>query len=85
MSKRQFDSGISKLESEICQTPKKTMRVILKSGAEFTVVCDQFTVKLDCFKNIVGYKITGMTENKVIYLDVQQIEAVVQLPSNKNK
>ena len=60
------------------KTAKKTIRVILKSGAEFTVVCDQFTVKKDVLENLVGYEINGMTDNKVIYLDVQQIEAVIQ-------
>ncbi len=60
------------------KTAKKTIRVILKSGAEFTVVCDQFTVTKDVLENLVGYEINGMTDNKVIYLDVQQIEAVIQ-------
>ena len=72
-----------RLEKEREKTAKKTMRVILKSGAEFTVVCDQFTVKRDCFENIAGYEINGMTENKVVYLDVQQIEAVIQLSSDE--
>lgn len=83
MSKRQFDLRILKLEREIYQTPKKTMRVILKSGAEFIIWCDQFTVKKDVLGNLVGYEINGMTENKVVYLDVQQIEAVIQLPSDE--
>lgn len=67
-----------RLEKERDKTAKKTMRVILKSGAEFTVVCDQFTVKKDVLGNLVGYEINGMTDNKVVYLDVQQIEAVIQ-------
>lgn len=67
-----------RLEKERDKTAKKMMLVILKSGAEFTVVCDQFTVKKDVLGNLVGYEINGMTDNKVAYLDVQQIEAVIQ-------
>lgn len=72
-----------RLEKKRGKMSKYMVRVILKSGAEFIIGCDKFTVKKDVLGNLVGYEINGMAENKVIYLDVQQIEAVVQLSSDE--
>ena len=35
--------------------PKMTMRVILKSGVEFAIKCDKFTINRDGFGNVRGY------------------------------
>ena len=48
---------------------KMSMRVILKSGAEFTVKCDKFTLKRNGLEQVTGYNISGITENKPVYLD----------------
>ena len=72
-----------RLEKEREKTAKKTMRVILKSGAEFIIRCDQFIATKDILGNLVGYEINGMTDGKIVYLDVQQMEAVIQLPSDE--
>lgn len=36
--------------------PKMTMRVILKSGVDFAIKCDKFTINRDGFGNVRGYK-----------------------------
>lgn len=46
------------------------MRVILKSGAEFTVKCDKFTLERNGLEQVTGYNIGGITENKPVYLDL---------------
>lgn len=50
---------------------KMSMRVILKSGAEFTIKCDKFTLKENGLHAVTGYDIKGITENKPVYLDFE--------------
>ena len=59
--------------------PKMTVRVILKSGVEFSIKCDKFTLTRNGFQQVTGYNIEGITENKPVYLDFEQVAAVVQV------
>lgn len=59
------------------------IRVILKSGSEFTTKCDKFTIDQNGFGQMTGYGIGGVTENKPIYLDCEQIAAIVRVFSNE--
>lgn len=65
--------------------PKMTIRVILKSGVEFAVKCDKFTVTRDGFGNVAGYNISGITENKPVYIDFTQVAAVVRVYSDERE
>ena len=65
--------------------PKMTIRVILKSGAEFAVKCDKFTVTRDGFGNVAGYNISGITENKPVYIDFTQVAVVVRVYSDERE
>lgn len=58
--------------------PEMTIRIVLKSGVVFDVKCTKFTLKRDGLGNIVGYDIKGITENKPIYLDFEQVAAIVR-------
>ena len=62
---------------------KMHIRVILKSGAEFTVKCDHFTVRKNGLEQITGYNIRGITENKPVFLDFGEVAAIVRLLSNE--
>jgi len=44
--------------------PKMTIRIILKSGAEFPVKCDEFTITKNGLQQFTGYNFKGITENK---------------------
>ena len=46
---------------------KMSIRIILKSGAEFTVKCDKFTLEQNVLGQTTGYDISGITENKPVY------------------
>lgn len=59
--------------------PKMTVRVILKSGVEFSIKCDKFTITRNGFQQVTGYNIEGITENKPVYLDFEQVAAVVRV------
>lgn len=59
--------------------PKMTVRVILKSGVEFSIKCDKFTLTRNSFQQVTGYNIEGITENKPVYLDFEQVAAVVRV------
>ena len=65
--------------------PKMTVRIILKSGAEFSVKCDKFTITRNGFEQVTGYDIKGITENKPVYLDWGQIAAVVRVFSDERE
>ena len=62
---------------------KMSLRVILKSGTEFTIKCDEFTLKENGLRGVTGYDIKGITENKPVYLDFEQIAAVVRVFSDE--
>lgn len=62
---------------------KMSMRVILKSGAEFTVKCDKFTLKRNGLEQVTGYNISGITENKPVYLDFDEVAAIVRVFSDE--
>ena len=59
------------------------IRVILKSGSEFTIKCDKFTIEKNGLGQMIGYDINGITENKPVYLDYEQIAAIVRVFSNE--
>lgn len=63
---------------------KVSIRIILKSGVEFTVKCDKFTLNKNGFGQITGYDIEGITENKPVYLDFDEIAAIIRLYSDEN-
>lgn len=62
---------------------KLSMRVILKSGVEFTVKCDKFSLIRNGLDQVTGYNISGITENKPVYLDFEQVAAVVRMLSDE--
>lgn len=64
---------------------KMTVRIILKSGAEFSVKCDKFTINRNGFDQVTGYDIKGITENKPVYLDWGQVAAVVRVYSDERE
>ena len=63
---------------------KMSIRIILKSGVEFTVKCDKFTLKQNGLGQKTGYDISGITENKPVYLDFDEVAAIVRLYSDEN-
>lgn len=62
---------------------KMTVRIILKSGAEFSVKCDKFTITRNGLNQVTGYEIKWITENNPVYLDWGQVAAVVRVYSDE--
>lgn len=62
---------------------KMSIQIILKSGAEFTVKCDSFTLERNGLEQVTGYDIKGITENKPVYLDFEQVAAIVRKHSDE--
>ena len=56
-----------------------SIRVIMKSGVEFTIKCEKFTTKQDIFGKLIGWEIEGISENKPVYIDFEEIAAVIRL------
>ena len=63
---------------------KMSIRIIMKSGVEFTVKCDKFTLNKNGLVHTTGYDIAGITENKPVYLDFDEVAAIVRLYSDEN-
>ena len=62
-----------------------TVRVILKSGVEFTVRCAEFSLTRNGLEQVTGYEFKGITENKPVYLDFDQVAAIVRTMSDEVK
>lgn len=62
---------------------KMSIQIILKNGAGFTVKCDSFTLKRNGLRQVTGYDIEGITENKPVYLDFEQVAAIVRTFSDE--
>lgn len=62
-----------------------TIRVILNSGSEFTIKCEKFTLERNGFGQATGYNIEGITENKPVYLNFEQVAAIVRVLSDEAK
>lgn len=58
---------------------KMSIRVIMKTGVEFTIKCEKFTIKQDVFGKVIGWEIEGISENKPVYIDFEEIAAVIRL------
>lgn len=61
------------------QMDKMSIKVIMKSGVGFTIKCEKITIKRDMFGKIVGWEIEGISENKPVYIDFEEIAAVIRL------
>lgn len=58
---------------------RQNIRIILKSGKEFVVVCDEFTCKYSGVTGgLASCKYEGATQNIPLYLDMDQIAAILQ-------
>lgn len=60
-----------------------SVRIILKSGKEFTVKCEKFVVSENIGGGLAGYEIDGIIENRPVYLDVSDVSAVVDVLSDE--
>ena len=64
---------------------KMSIRVILKSGVEFVVKCDSFSLEKTALGVCTGYHIDGIVENKPLYLDLGEIAAIVRVLSDETE
>ena len=54
----------------------RRVRFILKNGCTFTVQCEEASVTV-CNGEITGYKLSGIVQNRPLYIDIEQIVAVI--------
>lgn len=61
---------------------KKKIKIILKSGYEITVLCDNYVIKYN--KNdssIIGYEFYGIDKEhdcSIVHIDLNEIAAIIQ-------
>lgn len=54
----------------------RRVRFILKNGCTFTVQCEEASVTV-CNGEITGYKLSGIIQNRPLFIDIEQIAAVI--------
>lgn len=60
-----------------------TIRFILKSGVQFDVKCSEFTLKRNGLEQMKGYEIKGITENSPLYVDLEEVVAIIRVMSDE--
>lgn len=54
------------------------VKVILRSGVSFNVTCKECTTKIVNSK-IVSYSFIDVTDNKPLFIDIEQIDAIITI------
>lgn len=55
-----------------------SMIIGFKNGKEIKVVCEEFTIEKDCFGDITSYEITGIKDNKPMYIDLKEVIYIIR-------
>lgn len=63
---------------------EKTVKIIFKHGGEITVRCENFSLN-KYGGSIVGYEISGISGDYPMYIDKEQIAAVLYVREGENK
>lgn len=50
--------------------------IVFKNGYSFSVTCESFTIKQDCFGKLTGYEIKGIKDRKPMYIDIEEVICV---------
>lgn len=58
---------------------KKKIHIILKSGSEFVITCDNFEGEMDRITGeLVSYSCDGIIGNRPLYLNLKEVAAILQ-------
>lgn len=60
-----------------------TIRVMFKNGKEFSIKCKKFSLEKNAFGVPTGYSIEEIAENKPVYLNFEEINAIVRVVSDE--
>lgn len=67
------------IEEENPDQKLKKIKIILQNGSEISLTCDEFSVTTSITGQIAGYSVSGMIENKLLYIDPYSIAAIIQV------
>lgn len=67
------------------ETTQMSIKFILKNGCSFTTKCENFSVNKNGLGQVVGCNITGIKENKPIYVELDEIVAIVRKISDEEE
>ena len=62
-----------------------SIRVILKSGAEFVIKCTKFSLNRNALGGVTGYEVNGISENMPVFIDFDQVAAIVRIFSDEKE
>lgn len=72
-------SKLDVIEEENPDQKLKKIKIILQNGSEIYLTCDEFSVTRGFTGHIAGYSVSGMIENKLLYIDPCSIAAIIQV------
>ena len=58
---------------------RHTIRIYLKSGSSFDLVCEGFEIEKDRCGNLISYHLNGIKENYPLLLPAGEISAIVRM------
>ena len=53
-----------------------SITIVFKNGYSFSMTCDSFTIKQDCFGQLTGYEIKGIKDRKPLYISFEDVMCV---------
>ena len=53
-----------------------SITIVFKNGYSFSMTCDSFTIKQDCFGQLTGYEIKGIKDRKPLYISIEDVMCV---------
>jgi hypothetical protein len=53
-----------------------SITIVFKNGYSFSMTCESFTLKKDCFGQLTGYEIKGIKDRKPLYISIEDVMCV---------
>ena len=53
-----------------------SITIVFKNGYSFSMTCESFTLKQDCFGQLTGYEIKGIKDRKPLYISIEDVMCV---------
>lgn len=62
-----------------------TIVFVLENDKEFRMKCEEFTVEKNGLDELSGWRATGITENKPIYMPIENVKMIYRVISDESE
>lgn len=60
-----------------------TIVFVFKNGEKLKAKCEEFSITTGYASKLTGYEMNGITENKPIYIDMENIQCIYRVMSDE--